>query len=216
MAAPVAAVPMVPINTRLAEPELVHLLGEAAPRAVFFDAAHRSMVETLRDRLPSVERWIQWGGEPAEFAEAYEPLLEAATPLEPVEVDAEHPWAVIYTGGTTGMPKGVVLSRRAFTFNLNHILRDLSWGQQPRFLQVTPLFHLAALGPSYAVSAWGGTQVFLPAFSMDSLLEQLSANRCQATCPRAVDDRLAGEPARPRSLRPLQPPLHGLRRLRGA
>ncbi len=176
-AAPIAGVTLVPMNTRLAPRELEQLLDQAAPDMMFADAAHLDMARTLVAALRSRPVLVSWSGS-GEIA--YE-SLQSARAIDPIAVDEGDDWAIMFTGGTTGLPKGVRVTRRGFAFNLQHILRDLDWGLQPRFLQTTPLFHLAALGPSYAVAAWGGVQFGMPQFTIDALIALIERHRIEAT-----------------------------------
>ena len=176
-ACPIAGVTFVPMNTRLAPPEMRELLRNAAPEILFVDAEHAPAARVLLGDFASAPLIVGWGGGDADIS--FDRFANAE-PIDPVAVSDEDDWAIIFTGGTTGLPKGVRVPRRAFSFNVLHILRDLDWGASPRYLQVTPLFHLAALGPSYAVAAWGGSQHLLPEFSMDRLLKALSEHHIEA------------------------------------
>lgn len=176
-AAPVAGVTLVPMNTRLAPAELAILLDQAAPDMILADAAHRDLAETIAAGLARAPCVVAW---PAGRGASYGDLLGFPA-IDPVPTNDEDDWAIIFTGGTTGLPKGVRVTRRGFAFNLQHILRDLDWGSRPRFLQTTPLFHLAALGPSYAVAAWGGVQFSMPAFTIDGLVDAIELHRIEAT-----------------------------------
>lgn len=179
-AAGMAGVAFVPLNTRLADAELEALLGQAGPGLLFADAAHLARAAALARAVPAVRQVICWDAHAASAAgvTGYASLL-ACPPADPAAVPADRDWAIVFTGGTTGLPKGVRVPRAGFTFNLQHILRDLAWGGSPRFLQVTPLFHLAALGPAYAVTAWGGCHYLLPQFDLEAMLDMLARHRIE-------------------------------------
>ncbi|QMW24197.1 class I adenylate-forming enzyme family protein [Sandaracinobacteroides saxicola] len=174
-ALPMAGIPMVPLNTRLAAPELRQLIADANPGLLIADGAHAELARALADEQGCELLLVE-----DENSASWQALM-ADTPADPVPTDEREDWAIIYTGGTTGLPKGVRVTRAGFGFNLQHILRDLDWGPRPRFLQVTPLFHLAALGPGFAVAAWGGCQHLLPQFSIDGLVDALERHRIEAT-----------------------------------
>lgn len=183
-AAALAGATMVPMNTRLAERELVALLRQARPSVLCFGADFDGAAQTIRDGVPGIETWLRIGGDGETapgWAIDYNTALAGERPAEPVRLDREADWAIIFTGGTTGLPKGVRLSHRALTNNLSSILADMNWGEAPRFLQTTPLFHLAGLGPSYAVTAMGGCQIILPAFTVEAFLESMAGEKCAAT-----------------------------------
>lgn len=176
-AAAIAGVPFVPMNTRLAADEYRQLFATAEPAMIFADSDFAPLVRELRDGLPSVREVVGWDG--ANEGIDFENLIDTA-PIDPVPTPDSDDWAIIFTGGTTGLPKGVRVPRSGYAFNIQHILRDLDWGPQPRMLQVTPLFHLAALGPSYAVAAWGGCQHIVKRFDLESVLQVLDSQRINA------------------------------------
>lgn len=176
-AAGIAGVPFVPMNTRLSFDEHRQLLQQAAPALLLKDGSFDGIVSDLRPHLPSVRDVVALDG--AGHGIAYDDFIDTA-PIDPVPTSEADDWAIIFTGGTTGLPKGVRVPRRGFAFNLQHILRDLDWGIQPRMLQVTPMFHLAALGPGFAVAGWGGCQRIVPRFDLEDMLRIMAAERINA------------------------------------
>lgn len=179
-AAPFAGVTLVPLNTRLSIAELRAQIADCGAAALVHDAAHAATAAALTGL--GLRRVIAIGARaPGDDAVAYEDLVSQGPAADQVAVDREALWAIIYTGGTTGPPKGVALSWRAITHDVTAVMHDLHWGAQPRFLQATPLFHLAGIGPNYAVTAMGGAHHFLPVFAMDALLGLMAAKRIEAT-----------------------------------
>ncbi|MBK6708303.1 MAG: AMP-binding protein [Sphingomonadales bacterium] len=173
-AAAIAGVPFVPMNTRLAPAEYRQLLATAAPSIIMTDRDFAPLVRELLPDLPSVREVVTWGMDGEVIP--YEDFITAKA-IDPVPCADADDWAIIFTGGTTGLPKGVRVTRGGMAFNVQHILRDLDWGSQPRFLQLTPMFHLAALGPGLAVAAWGGRQFVARRFELESMLEIMHRER---------------------------------------
>lgn len=100
------------VNYRYQQQELLYLFKNANSKAVIFHARFAPMIETIRDELPEVKLWLQVAdnsGEPlVEGALDYETEL-LASPSEPMDAGASgDDLFMIYTGGTTGMPKGVL------------------------------------------------------------------------------------------------------------
>jgi len=98
------------VNYRYVEEELIYLFDNAQAKAVVFHAGFAPTLEKIRDRLPEVRLWLQvddGSGESLQGAVDYEAALAAATPDEPQGLTADDLY-ILYTGGTTGMPKGVL------------------------------------------------------------------------------------------------------------
>lgn len=135
------------VNWRLSGDELAYVLADAGAKVVFVGAELLSAVEAVRDRLPAVERVVVVGGDD----DQYEPLL-SAEPVAPQELDEHDGVLVMYTSGTTGFPKGAVLTHRSI---LSHGLAAgtaFPIGPGDVNLVAMPLFHVG--GSCYAVSGF--------------------------------------------------------------
>jgi len=98
------------VNYRYVEEELVYLFENADARAVVFHAAFAPTLERVRGHLPGVALWLEvddGSGEHLAGAVPYEAALAAATPAAPQGLSPDDLY-ILYTGGTTGMPKGVL------------------------------------------------------------------------------------------------------------
>lgn len=107
------AVP-VNVNYRYLEDELVYLLDNADAEALVFDQRFAERVAAVRGRLPKLKLLAQVSGVPGENVVAYEHLAASDPPANRITRDPRDLY-MIYTGGTTGMPKGVMYEHRAFT-----------------------------------------------------------------------------------------------------
>jgi len=101
------------VNYRYLDDELVHILDDSDAKAVVFHGDFAERVEAVRGRLPGVAAWVQAGGTPAPWAVAYEPLAAEGddAPLDVTRSGDD--MLFVYTGGTTGMPKGVMWTHEA-------------------------------------------------------------------------------------------------------
>ncbi|HEV2369412.1 MAG TPA: AMP-binding protein, partial [Acidimicrobiales bacterium] len=106
----------------------------------------------------------------------YEDLLAGSDPYTPEEPEEDDPVVLMYTGGTTGRPKGVVLDQRAELLNLYHIAATFGLGEHRVWLHQTPMFHAASMGGILGIPASGGTSVFIPLFEPAAVLDAIEAN----------------------------------------
>ena len=86
-----------------------------------------------------------------------------------------------YTGGTTGLPKGVMLSQRNVVSNSQHIQMTFAFEEPDVWLHAAPMFHLADAWACYSVTAAGGAHAFIPGFAPDAFLAVVQDCRVTAT-----------------------------------
>ena len=161
---------VVPLNARFQRDELVYHLADPRARAVIFGEGHREMVAAIRDQVPGVERFI-CVGEPLPGQLAYDELVaEDPGPPGPagdVDVaDGDLAW-LFYTSGTTGRPKGAMLSHGVLTFVSVDWVADLMPLQPEDVgLHAAPLTHGAGFH-ALALTMKGATQVLLRPHQFD-------------------------------------------------
>ena len=110
----------------------------------------------------------------------YEELI-AGDPAEPPGVDQHALAAISYTGGTTGTPKGVMLSHANLLANALHNLVATGHRRETRFLNVCPMFHVAGIANLYACAWVGAVQVVLPRFDPAAVLAAIERERITHT-----------------------------------
>jgi fatty-acyl-CoA synthase len=159
------------VNYRYVEEELVYLFDNADAKAVIFHARFAPTLARIRERLPQVGLWLQvddGSGEPLlEGALDYEEALAAASPAPPRDLSADDLY-VIYTGGTTGMPKGVLwrqedifgaaLSPRGVERKVA-ALAERAKGEGIRALPAPPFMHGASHWVAFNMWHVGGTVI---------------------------------------------------------
>jgi fatty-acyl-CoA synthase len=160
----------VPLNWRLSQLELSLLIRDCSPKLL---AVH-SQMKILIHNLP-VSELIQIDGK------EYHQIVEAASGLllPDVQVNMEDPICIIYTGGTTGKPKGAVLTHRSL--NWNSINTIISWNLTLTDVTLTllPMFHTGGLNAlTFPILHVGGTVVLASDFHPDETMQRLQQYGC--------------------------------------
>ena len=152
------------LNIRLAPTELEFILEDCQARALLVDDAFLDAGLALATACDSVEHVIHAGaGETADGCLSFDVLCDTAGG-PPATLDPDTTAGIFYTGGTTGMPKGAVLSHRNLVANAKHSLIALSYSGEHRYLHAAPMFHAADGLSNYALTWVGGCHVIIPAF----------------------------------------------------
>jgi len=152
-----AGVPVVPINPKIGERELAHIMSDSSPDLV------------VNGTLPS------------------------GPPVEVRDLDPETPALIVYTSGTTGPPKGVVLPHRALAGNLDALAAAWEWTADDVVVHALPLFHVHGLGIGVlGPLRRGGTVRHLGKFSVAAASEALSGGGVMFGVP-TMYSRIAAE-----------------------
>ena len=182
------------INWRLAAGELDYVINDSGASVLFTGAGLLPAVQAIRDRIPRVTQVIVVGGPD----DAYEPFLAAARPAgRSPEVTGDDLWLVMYSSGTTGRPKGVMLSHRNIVAHTQNAVPVAPMGPGDRNLVAMPLFHVG--GTCYALFGIyaGVPSIFTREPDPASLLAAFAAGATHAFLVPAVVSALlaAGEQA---------------------
>ena len=177
-AASKAGVVPVLINYRLAPPEWAYIVGDAGAKVVLVGGSFVEAADGLRDALPGVERWIALDGPAPPGWETY-PRWVAGHSTAPPERDVtpEHDAYQMYTSGTTGRPKGAVLTHRAVTANIGQITHAIRGRPGERSLVVAPMFHAGAVFNTLCAVSWGGALYIHHEFNPGEVVRALSEER---------------------------------------
>src|SRR5256884_4306673 len=136
---------IVPLNIRLARPEIVFILNDSATKVLIVDKTFASYV-TGRDTYPTVENILYNGDETPEGMLNFEELVSKGAQIQQSadqEMEDNDISGLYYTGGTTGRAKGVMLSHKNVTSNAFHMIMATSYTSQDTYLHAAPMFHLA-------------------------------------------------------------------------
>jgi acyl-CoA synthetase (AMP-forming)/AMP-acid ligase II len=163
-----------PLNLRLAGKELQFVLADSGAEVVFVDslfAEHlaRNIAE-VRDELPLRHVVLIDDGDVPHDVK-YEDLIAAGRPVVSHEPCEDDPVVLMYTGGTTGTPKGALLDQRAEMLNLYHIAMTVDFDDTRVYLHQTPMFHAASMGGVLGIPVTGGQSVFVPFFEPGQVMD---------------------------------------------
>ncbi len=185
----------VPVNIRLAVPELAHQLADSGASALVYAPAQADLVVGLRPDV-TVPHLVALDG-PASGTLGYEDLLAgAAAEWADEPVSLTDPCLIMYTSGTTGRPKGATLTHGNITWNAVNVLVDTDMRTDEIALVVAPLFHTAALNMlCLPVLLKGGTAVIESVFDPQRVLEAIARHRVTVMFGvPAIYDAMAGQP----------------------
>ncbi|GGZ38881.1 acyl-CoA synthetase [Streptomyces poonensis] len=161
----------VPLNTRLAGPEIAHQLADSGAGTLVYGPSHAGLVAGLPGD-PDVRTYLQVGAgyDAAVAGAAHEPIDEP--------VAADDTCLILYTSGTTGRPKGAMLSHANVTWNAVNFLIDKDLHADEQALVSAPLFHIAGLTVlTLPVLLKGGTCVLVEAFDPGETLDLVARHR---------------------------------------
>ncbi len=143
---------VVPIYHTLAPPAAMHILNDSSCRLIFVAGKDLLVaIDSIRDRVPSLERVVVFDDGGIEGKSDFSRFRDMASPgadagraagEEPAPVSSGDPATIVYTSGTTGAPKGVVLSHGNILFDAFSTMRRFRVGSEDTFLSFLPLCHM--------------------------------------------------------------------------
>ena len=148
----------VALNWRLTVPELAYQIMDSGASAVLHGGDQEILVGPLREQFPSV-RWIDM-----EAPETRQRTAAASTDEPPIGATLEDPLWMMYTSGTTGRPKGALMSHRANVAWLNSMMATSDLHLGDRQIVVAPLFHIAGLDMTMVAVCRGMSSILMRAF----------------------------------------------------
>jgi fatty-acyl-CoA synthase len=198
----------VPVNFRMTPPEIAFLVSDCEARVVVTESVLAGVATAVRDLDATLQTVIVAGSATEEGVLGYDDLIaEAGEPPAPVDIPNDSPALIMYTSGTTGRPKGAVLTHTNLTAQAmtNLFTTGVELNSDVGFIGV-PLFHIAGVaGNVLSGLTLGLPTVLYPlgAFDPDGLLDVLEAEQVTAIflVPAQWQAVCSAQRARPRDLR---------------
>jgi len=172
----------VPMNHRLVADEVLYILDHSDAAVVFVGDPFVPIAEQIRSRAPNVRTWILTGAERRPWASSLDDLVQRGSPEAPaVDPTQGLGGSMIYTGGTTGKPKGAVRSgvNRRLTLDLMQALGMIHEGQV--HLVAGPLYHSAPGSFALFTTVLGGTVVVMRKFEPEQALHLIHTHQVTST-----------------------------------
>jgi len=171
-----------PINPRLAPREYTYMINNAEANTLVFAEEFISDIKNIKDQLEKTTKFIMVGKSKAGFAFSYEDILNAENSEDViVDVEDDDPYQILYTSGTTGLPKGAVTSFRSRLSTLATVLIDeMKASPKDVMLSVAPLAHGGGtkILPHYVR---GAKNVLLPKYSPETFCEAVEKEKVTTT-----------------------------------
>jgi len=156
----------VPLNYRLAVPELLYIIRDSTPEILIYSAEFAGKVKEIKAAGVAVRHCFSLGaaGTADPDFTAFVEGFDAGEPQEMSSVDLTDPLFIMYTSGTTGDPKGAVLTHLNILFGAIHSLLGYGVDRSYKSLVVAPLFHIGALAASVTPVIYAGGSIVVSSF----------------------------------------------------
>lgn len=178
LAVPWAGAAVNPVNIRWSAAEIAYSLKDSDTRVLLVDDTFSPLLPALRSAWDGLDTVIFCGeGEQPVGTLSYEGLVEGAYPIADVERGGSDLYGVFYTGGTTGFPKGVMLSHDNMVVSAMGSLSTMDlFTRGGRLLHAAPMFHLADIASWSCGMLTGSTHVIIPSFTPAGVIDAVSTH----------------------------------------
>jgi fatty-acyl-CoA synthase len=168
-----------PVNFRFVGPEIAYVLNDARPSALFYGPEFERTLCGIRGEIETVRLYVSPSKDASSLAVNYDDFLSSGRSTLPnMAVSEDDPCQIMYTSGTTGKPKGAVLTHRNVLWNLFNTMLAREDRAGERAIIVGPLYHTAALNNHFSIQvALGGTSIMVRKFEPEALLRTIEEER---------------------------------------
>src|SRR4030043_813390 len=176
----------VPINYRLSPKEIAFILRDSESKILIADPMFQKIVDSIRGEVPGIGKilWTADGIGRKEFRDLnYEGALQEANSdaIHDVDINDEDIAQIYYTSGTTGRPKGVMLSHKNGMTHALGTIAEIHLTDRDVWIHVAPLFHLADAWGTWAVTWVGGIHILFKEFDAKLVLETIQREKVTLT-----------------------------------
>jgi len=175
-------IPIGKVNFRLAPLEIALILNDSQARILIAQCKFHDKTIDFKDTVPDLEKiiWTRSDIETTSPRElGYESLLSAQieTPPPALDIDDNDVAHLYYTSGTTGRPKGVMLTHKNVKNHALGTIAEFHLTDRDHWFHVAPLFHLADAWATFAITWVGGKHVIIPTFDPEKTLQLIEAEK---------------------------------------
>jgi acyl-CoA synthetase (AMP-forming)/AMP-acid ligase II len=176
-----------PLNIRLSPKELLFILKDSGASVLIASKRFAQIVDSLMDKEKTVNQ-VVWTGEAGKISSSfnavhYEEALNGAqpAPLPEPQISDDDLAHLYYTSGTTGQPKGVMLSHKNICVHALAAIAEFKLDDRDTWIHVAPLFHLADAWAAFAITWVGGRHVMVGDFDPPRILHTMAQERITIT-----------------------------------
>lgn len=163
----------VPVNFRLKAPEISYILNNCAAGLLVYDEEFSATVDSIRSGIPA-RHYLKAVGAGSEFESALASMPDTEPVISGADMD---PAVILYTSGTTGNPKGAILSHNNLFWASLGLVHSIDWAYSYRYLSIAPLFHSGGLAPMMGNLHAGVTTVFMPDFDPSKVWQTIEKEK---------------------------------------
>jgi acyl-CoA synthetase (AMP-forming)/AMP-acid ligase II len=172
---------LVPINYRLSVNDISYILENSGSRAIIVEGNLLEMVRPTLEQVSGLGLVVVTGepqGHMPEKGILYDELVRGDDlDLPKPDIDEDGMAHLYYTSGTTGRPKGVILTHRNNYVHAVNAVDEIQLSGKDNWLHVSPMYHLADAWSTWAITMVGGTHLFVPEFNVERVLRTIEKDR---------------------------------------